>query len=103
MGNSCQVRQFHFTSWPDHGVPQYPTPLLNFRRKVRTFDMPDTGPAIVHCSAGVGRTGAYIAIDSMLERIHYQKDVDVFNFIANMRMRRIAMVQTEVVTITYLF
>ena len=46
--------------------------------------------------AGVGRTGAYIAIDSMLERMEQQKDVDLFNFIANMRMRRIAMVQTEV-------
>lgn len=94
-GEIREVRQFHFTGWPDHGVPLYPTTILNFRKKVRLDTIPDEGPAIVHCSAGVGRTGAYIVIDNMLDRIQLNNDVDIFNTIAVMRRRRIAMVQTE--------
>ncbi|XP_066913102.1 receptor-type tyrosine-protein phosphatase S-like isoform X1 [Clytia hemisphaerica] len=90
-----EVRQFHFTCWPDHGIPRYPTKMINFRRKVRSYVTPDSGPTIVHCSAGVGRSGAYIAIDTGMERAQVQQDVDIFNYIASIRTRRIAMVQTE--------
>ncbi|XP_065639266.1 receptor-type tyrosine-protein phosphatase F isoform X1 [Hydra vulgaris] len=90
-----EVKQFHFTSWPDHGVPTQPTALLSFWRKVRSYEKPKSGPIIVHCSAGVGRTGVYIALDAMLDRLKEEGTVDTFNFITAMRMRRIAMVQTE--------
>lgn len=44
-----EVRQFHFIVWPDHGVPEYPTAILAFRRRVRAYNPPDAGPIIVHC------------------------------------------------------
>uniref|UniRef100_A0A671NY72 Receptor-type tyrosine-protein phosphatase S n=1 Tax=Sinocyclocheilus anshuiensis TaxID=1608454 RepID=A0A671NY72_9TELE len=64
-----EVRQFQFTAWPDHGVPEHPTPFLAFLRRVKSCNPPDAGPMVVHCSAGVGRTGCFIVIDAMLERI----------------------------------
>eukprot|EP00794_Sanderia_malayensis_P001275 gene1275-1406_t len=88
-----EVKQFHFTVWPDHGVPKYATAILAFRRRVRTYAPPECGPTIVHCSAGVGRTGTYVTLDAMLNRITLQGDVDIFNFIAAIRTRRIAMEQ----------
>ena len=48
-GESKSVNQFHFTSWPDHGIPQYTMSFLAFRRKVRSYDNPDSGPTIIHC------------------------------------------------------
>lgn len=44
-----EVRQFQFTAWPDHGVPEYPTPFLAFLRRVKTCNPPDAGPIVVHC------------------------------------------------------
>lgn len=44
-----EVKQFHFTVWPDHGVPEYPTALLAFRRRVRRYNPVDAGPLVVHC------------------------------------------------------
>ena len=57
-----EVRQFQYTAWPDHGVPDYPGPFLQFLRRINTMNPPDAGPMITHCSAGVGRTGAFIVI-----------------------------------------
>ncbi|VEL20407.1 unnamed protein product [Protopolystoma xenopodis] len=56
-----EVRQLQFTSWPDHGVPTHPTTLLMFLRRVNAVNPPEAGPIIVHCSAGVGRTGMHRA------------------------------------------
>lgn len=90
-----EVRQFQFTAWPDHGVPEYPTPFLAFLRRVKTCNPPDAGPIIVHCSAGVGRTGCFIVIDAMLERIKHEKTVDIYGHVTLMRSQRNYMVQTE--------
>ncbi|XP_034854189.1 receptor-type tyrosine-protein phosphatase S isoform X6 [Mirounga leonina] len=90
-----EVRQFQFTAWPDHGVPEYPTPFLAFLRRVKTCNPPDAGPVVVHCSAGVGRTGCFIVIDAMLERIKPEKTVDVYGHVTLMRSQRNYMVQTE--------
>uniref|UniRef100_G8JL96 Receptor-type tyrosine-protein phosphatase S n=1 Tax=Homo sapiens TaxID=9606 RepID=G8JL96_HUMAN len=90
-----EVRQFQFTAWPDHGVPEYPTPFLAFLRRVKTCNPPDAGPIVVHCSAGVGRTGCFIVIDAMLERIKPEKTVDVYGHVTLMRSQRNYMVQTE--------
>ncbi|KAI4889649.1 hypothetical protein NFI96_031465 [Prochilodus magdalenae] len=144
-----EVRQFQFTAWPDHGVPEYPTPFLAFLRRVKACNPPDAGPVAVHCSpcgtntppqpnaattmfhrggsvnevmlsawfpphscghlassvhrllmvvvfsAGVGRTGCFIVIDAMLERIRHERTVDIYGHVTLMRSQRNYMVQTE--------
>ncbi|KAG0428853.1 hypothetical protein HPB47_024186, partial [Ixodes persulcatus] len=90
-----EVRQFQFTAWPDHGVPDHPTPFLMFLRRVRTMNPPEAGPMIVHCSAGVGRTGCFVVIDSMLERLRHEGTVDIYGHVTCLRAQRNYMVQTE--------
>ncbi|XP_077428209.1 receptor-type tyrosine-protein phosphatase delta-like isoform X19 [Vanacampus margaritifer] len=90
-----EVRHFQFTAWPDHGVPEHPTPFLAFLRRVKACNPADAGPLIVHCSAGVGRTGCFIVIDAMAERIKHEKTVDIYGHVTLMRSQRNYMVQTE--------
>ncbi|XP_062333565.1 protein tyrosine phosphatase receptor type Db isoform X10 [Osmerus eperlanus] len=90
-----EVRQFQFTAWPDHGVPEHPTPFLAFLRRVKACNPPDAGPMVVHCSAGVGRTGCFIVIDAMTERIKQEKTLDIYGHVTLMRSQRNYMVQTE--------
>ena len=91
------VTQFHFTSWPDHGVPKFATSLISFIRRVQKSHNKDLGiPLLVHCSAGVGRTGTFILLDAMLERIRTEKDVNVYEFLSGLRKKRVLMVQTLV-------
>lgn len=52
-----EIKQLQFTAWPDHGVPDHPAPFLQFLKRVRSMNPSDAGPIVVHCSAGVGRTG----------------------------------------------
>uniref|UniRef100_A0A4W2E5I0 Receptor-type tyrosine-protein phosphatase kappa n=1 Tax=Bos indicus x Bos taurus TaxID=30522 RepID=A0A4W2E5I0_BOBOX len=90
-----EVKQFHFTGWPDHGVPYHATGLLSFIRRVKFSNPPSAGPIVVHCSAGAGRTGCYIVIDIMLDMAEREGVVDIYNCVKALRSRRINMVQTE--------
>ncbi|XP_078505030.1 receptor-type tyrosine-protein phosphatase kappa isoform X4 [Lissotriton helveticus] len=90
-----EVKQFHFTGWPDHGVPYHATGLLSFIRRVKLSNPPSAGPVVVHCSAGAGRTGCYIVIDIMLDMAEREGVVDIYNCVKALRSRRINMVQTE--------
>ena len=91
------VTQFHFTSWPDHGVPNFATSLISFICRVQKSHNKDLSiPLLVHCSAGVGRTGTFILLDAMLESIRTEKDVNVYEFLSGLRKKRILMVQTLV-------
>ncbi|XP_072318764.1 protein tyrosine phosphatase receptor type Db isoform X14 [Eucyclogobius newberryi] len=90
-----EVRHFQFTAWPDHGVPEHPTPFLAFLRRIKACNPPDAGPMVVHCSAGVGRTGCFIVIDAMTERIKHEKTMDIYGHVTLMRSQRNYMVQTE--------
>ncbi|XP_025161581.1 tyrosine-protein phosphatase Lar isoform X9 [Harpegnathos saltator] len=90
-----EIKQLQFTAWPDHGVPEHPAPFLQFLRRVRSLNVPDSGPLVVHCSAGVGRTGCFIVIDSMLERIKHEKMIDIYGHVTCLRAQRNYMVQTE--------
>ncbi|MGH0137654.1 UNVERIFIED_CONTAM: hypothetical protein FKN15_063750 [Acipenser sinensis] len=92
------VRQFHFTAWLDHDVPDNTATFIQFRTVVRKFldNRERSGPAIVHCSAGVGRTGTLIALDSLLLQIEREKAVGIQSFVQKMRLHRPLMVQTEV-------
>ncbi|KAK0141048.1 Receptor-type tyrosine-protein phosphatase eta [Merluccius polli] len=90
------VRQFHFTAWPDHGVPESTELLINFRHLVREhMDQYANSPTVVHCSAGVGRTGTFIAIDRLIFQIERESVVDVYGIIHDLRIHRTLMVQTE--------
>ena len=116
------MTQYHFTAWLDHGVPDYTTSVLAFHRRVKAQYSPSKGPILVHCrypyacivelmgtlyalitnislfclSAGIGRTGTFIAIDNILEQLEKEKIVDVPGAITTMRQRRMKMVQTPV-------
>ncbi|XP_015333409.2 receptor-type tyrosine-protein phosphatase eta isoform X3 [Marmota marmota marmota] len=94
---SHPLRQFHFTSWPDHGVPDTTDLLINFRYLVRDYmkQSPPESPILVHCSAGVGRTGTFIAIDRLIYQIENENTVDVYGIVYDLRMHRPLMVQTE--------
>ncbi|XP_070563318.1 receptor-type tyrosine-protein phosphatase T-like [Ptychodera flava] len=88
-----EVKHFHFTVWPDMGVPQYPSSVLAFLQRFKYYTLPNAGPIIVHCSAGVGRTGTFITIDSMLEMAEAEEQVDIFNFVRRARHDRMHFVQ----------
>ncbi|XP_032826471.1 receptor-type tyrosine-protein phosphatase delta isoform X27 [Petromyzon marinus] len=90
-----EVRQFQFTAWPDHGVPEYPTPFLAFLRRVKACNPSDAGPMVVHCSAGVGRTGCFVVLDATLERLRSERTADVYGFVTCLRSQRNYTVQTE--------
>ncbi|XP_062509499.1 receptor-type tyrosine-protein phosphatase F-like isoform X2 [Corticium candelabrum] len=89
------VTQYHYTAWPDHGVPKFATPLLSFIRRINREYPKNRGSMVVHCSAGVGRTGTFIVIDTMLERIEYGEPIDIYSCVASLRTKRQDMVQTE--------
>ncbi|XP_053378690.1 receptor-type tyrosine-protein phosphatase alpha-like [Mercenaria mercenaria] len=86
--------QLHYTAWPDKGVPLEVTSLVEFRQRVKAVPVTFDGPIIVHCSAGVGRTGTYIALDQLTEEGKCEGSVDVFNCVNRMREQRVNMVQT---------
>ncbi|XP_036431708.1 receptor-type tyrosine-protein phosphatase eta-like isoform X5 [Colossoma macropomum] len=94
---SREVRHFHFTAWPDHGVPETTEVLINFRHLVREHmdQYSRHSPSVVHCSAGVGRTGTFIALDHLIFQIERESMVDIFGIVYDMRMHRPLMVQTE--------
>ncbi|MBN3325081.1 PTPRJ phosphatase, partial [Atractosteus spatula] len=91
------LRHFHFTAWPDHGVPETTELLISFRHLVREHmdQFSRNSPTIVHCSAGVGRTGTFIAIDTLIYQIEREGIVDVYGIVHSLRMHRPLMVQTE--------
>ncbi|XP_071109782.1 tyrosine-protein phosphatase non-receptor type 11-like isoform X1 [Haliotis cracherodii] len=96
-----QIYQYHFQTWPDYGVPGDPGSVLNFLHVVNARqDMIDdkAGPIIVHCSAGIGRTGTFIVIDIILNQIKmhgFDCDIDIQKTIQMVRSQRSGMVQTE--------
>ncbi|XP_061110121.1 receptor-type tyrosine-protein phosphatase mu-like isoform X5 [Conger conger] len=90
-----EIRQFHFTGWPDHGVPYHASGLLGFIRRVKAKNPANAGPMVIHCSAGAGRTGCFIVIDIMLDMAEREGVVDIYNCVRELRSRRVNMVQTE--------
>nr|KAF6497303.1 protein tyrosine phosphatase receptor type B [Rousettus aegyptiacus] len=91
------IRQFHYTVWPDHGVPETTQSLIQFVRTVRDYinRTPGAGPTVVHCSAGVGRTGTFIALDRILQQLDSKDSVDIYGAVHDLRLHRVHMVKTE--------
>ncbi|KAK2713833.1 hypothetical protein QYM36_009647 [Artemia franciscana] len=98
------IRHFHFTTWPDFGVPEPPTTLVRFVRAFRDRVGPESKPIVVHCrysptykqlGAGVGRSGTLIALDRGLQHIRVHDYLDIYGVVYEMRLERGYMVQTE--------
>ncbi|KAH8035485.1 hypothetical protein HPB51_005767 [Rhipicephalus microplus] len=88
------VVQFHFTTWPDHGVPLYPDALLPFLRRIWDFQPHDDHPVIVHCSGGIGRTGTLVLVDSMLSQAEAEGEVNLVAHLHTMRQSRVNLVES---------
>ena len=98
VAEPLEVTHWEFLGWPDHGVPKFATSLISFIRHVRhEYKKNKTvAPMLVHCSAGVGRTGTFILLDYMLERLMHEDTINIHDFVIKMRSRRMLMVQTLV-------
>ncbi|XP_062848308.1 tyrosine-protein phosphatase non-receptor type 2a [Trichomycterus rosablanca] len=98
-GERRDIYHFHYTTWPDFDVPESPASFLNFLFKVResgSLEL-DNGPAVVHCSAGIGRSGTFSLVDTCLVLMDKKKDasaVDVQKVLLDMREYRMGLIQT---------
>ncbi|XP_075130612.1 phosphatidylinositol phosphatase PTPRQ [Leptodactylus fuscus] len=92
-GDYMMVRQCNFTSWPEHGVPENTTALIHFVKMVRASRPHENTPTIVHCSAGVGRSGVFVAMDHVIQHINHHDFVDIYGLVAELRSERMCMVQ----------
>ncbi|XP_051756528.1 receptor-type tyrosine-protein phosphatase N2 isoform X2 [Ctenopharyngodon idella] len=93
---SRTVTQFHFLSWMDQNVPESARTLLDFRRKVNKCYRGRSCPIIVHCSDGGGRSGTYILIDMVLNKMAKgAKEIDIAATLEHLRDQRSGMVQTK--------
>uniref|UniRef100_A0A674CNT2 protein-tyrosine-phosphatase n=1 Tax=Salmo trutta TaxID=8032 RepID=A0A674CNT2_SALTR len=97
LNYSRVVRQFHYTVWPDHGVPETTQSLIQFVRTVRDYinRTSGSGATVAHCSAGVGRTGTFISLDRVLQQLDTKDTVDIYGAVFDLRLHRSHMVQTE--------
>ncbi|XP_055532783.1 phosphatidylinositol phosphatase PTPRQ [Wyeomyia smithii] len=89
------VFHYHFLVWPDHGCPASPTDLIRFIKAVRSERKNLALPVVVHCSAGVGRTGTLIALDIIIQRIQQEKKINIYDTVKQLRRQRVKMVQTS--------
>ncbi|CAH8452471.1 unnamed protein product [Schistosoma turkestanicum] len=89
------VYHYQYTDWRDFDVPPSPLPVLKFVEASVAHWTFDKGPIVVHCSAGVGRTGTYICIESLIRQLKVEQAVSVRGFLEHIRQQRMKLVQTE--------
>ncbi|XP_052278518.1 receptor-type tyrosine-protein phosphatase epsilon-like isoform X4 [Dreissena polymorpha] len=94
-GETRRLNQFHFMSWPDKDVPDTTWCLVDFWRAVAKFDDTNTSPILVHCSAGVGRSGTFIALDNLIAQAQIENCVRPLHVVEALRQQRVNMVQTK--------
>ncbi|XP_076992163.1 tyrosine-protein phosphatase non-receptor type 2 isoform X2 [Tamandua tetradactyla] len=95
-GETRTISHFHYTTWPDFGVPESPASFLNFLFKVRESGSlnPEHGPAVIHCSAGIGRSGTFSLVDTCLVLMEKGDDINIKQILLNMRKYRMGLIQT---------
>ena len=86
---------YQFTEWPDHRVPADKLCMIAFIKHIRQFHPPEGPPLVVHCSAGVGRTGTFIVLDAMLQMMEQEGTLNIYEYVMSIREQRMRMVQTE--------
>ncbi|KAM7357526.1 protein tyrosine phosphatase 61F isoform 2-T2 [Cochliomyia hominivorax] len=95
---SREIIQFHYTTWPDFGIPSSPVAFLQFLKQVRDSGAldPDVGPAVVHCSAGIGRSGTFCLVDCCLVLVDKEgvQNVSVQDVLYELRRYRMGLIQT---------
>ncbi|XP_002741619.1 tyrosine-protein phosphatase non-receptor type 1-like [Saccoglossus kowalevskii] len=107
-GNTRDIFHFHYTTWPDFGLPDSPAAFLNFLSAVRDSGSlsADVGPPVLHCSAGIGRSGMFCMVDACLVMVEKNQDMDnieVQNILLEMRRYRMGLIQTpDQLRFTYL-
>ncbi|XP_058607826.1 phosphatidylinositol phosphatase PTPRQ isoform X2 [Onychostoma macrolepis] len=92
-GSYMIVHHFNYTSWPEHGVPESSSTLIQFVKAVRSHRGHDNTTIVVHCSAGVGRTGVFVALDHLIQHVRDHDFVDIYGLVAELRSERMCMVQ----------
>jgi cadherin 5 type 2 (VE-cadherin) len=99
---SRTVIQLQYLVWPDKSIPEEQWSLLAFRHRVRAHCSTSStdGPLLVHCSAGVGRTGTFIALDMLLDELDSRDAVDVFDVVRRIRHQRMSAVQVKVISVS---
>ena len=98
-GGVLKVTQFHYTAWPDHGVPDNVMSIISFIRHVRKLfptSVDHAQPVLVHCSAGIGRSGTFITLDMMMQQMKDKATLSVCRCVRYLRTQRMKMVQTRV-------
>ena len=93
-GRTTEIKHFHFTAWPDHDVPVLHDELLLFVEKVQEGIIEPDSPILVHCSAGVGRSGTFLSLFNLSSAIKQRKSICIYNLVHEMREHRPQMVQT---------
>ncbi|XP_042222169.1 tyrosine-protein phosphatase 69D-like isoform X2 [Homarus americanus] len=89
-----EVRQYHYLLWKDFVAPEHPTGVLSFLRRINEAYSHDQGPLLIHCSAGVGRTGTLVALDSLVMELDEEGHASIFNLICDLRHQRNFLVQS---------
>ncbi|KAL3252846.1 hypothetical protein MRX96_054756 [Rhipicephalus microplus] len=89
------VTQFHFTAWPEEGVPAYPDALLPFLKRIWRFQPCDKNPIVVHCSRGIGRTGTLILVDSMTSQAEAEGEVDLIAHLHKLQQSRVNLLESQ--------
>lgn len=88
------IIQYHFLVWKDFMAPEHPHAILRFIKRVNEAYSLEKGPILVHCSAGVGRTGTLVALDSLLQQLAEEGQVSIFNTVCDLRHQRNFLVQS---------
>ena len=91
-----QITQYHYLAWKDYMAPEHPHGVIKFIRQINSVYSVQRGPILVHCSAGVGRTGTLVALDSLMHQVEEEDQVSIFNTVCDLRHQRNFLVQSLV-------